>query len=47
MIMRSIAWRIVSFIAYIVSLRLAVDSSCGAAGIVENLRLGYAVRTRR
>ena len=38
MIMRSIAWRIVSFIAYIVSYQLAVDSSCGAAGIVENLQ---------
>ena len=47
MIMRSMAWRIVSFIAYMVSYQLAVDSSCGAAGIVENLRLGYAVRTRR
>ena len=47
MIMRSIAWRIVSFIAYIVSYQLAVDSSCGAAGIVENLRLDYAVRARR
>ena len=47
MIMRSIAWRIVSFIAYIVSYQLAVDSSCGAAGIVEDLRLGCAVRAQR
>ena len=47
MIVRSIARRTVLLIARVVSELLAVDSSCGAAGIVENLRLGYAVRTRR
>ena len=44
MIVRSIAWRVVLLVAYVVTELLAEDSSCGAAGIVKNLHLNFADR---